>query len=440
MLGFSRLSQYSARRLPVMRRGSLAIIDQALISGSNFAIGILLARWLAPNQYGSYALTFSIFLLLAQIQQALLLEPQSVLGPAEFSARLPEYLGALLWLYMGSALLIVGVLGGLSGGLHLLANSPGLPRALTGVSIAAPFILLYWLVRGACYVKLASRTALQGSALYCTVLGIAFFTLHRTQAISPFTAYLLMGFGAATSSAFLICRLVPSMRFRGSRFLSQVAKQHWGYGRWALASAAVTWLPWNVYYSVLGHYWGMDAAGDFRAIMNLLLPLGQTLTALSLLAHPIVARKLTHLGDGGVLSQGPEIVALYGGGAIVYWLVILPLRGPLFRLLYGSHYTNVTYLLPWIAVASVFWFAAFAPPIVLRAIQSPASVFVVYGAASIVTFAIGIPAAAAYGVKGVCVGTLLSSITALGTGLLLIRIKSRHVSMQQATGLAGAMH
>jgi O-antigen/teichoic acid export membrane protein len=434
---FTRLLDYAARRMPVVRKGSLAICDQALISGSNFAIGIVLARWLAPNQYGAYALTFSIFLLLSQVQQALLLEPQSVLGPAEFSSRLHEYLGALLWLCIGSAVLIAAVLGGLSGSVHLLEHSSGLPRALAGVAIAAPFILLYWLVRGACYVRLSSQTALLGSFIYCAVLGVAFFILHRAQSISPFTAYLLMGLGAVTASGFLLFRIRPSMRFQGGRFLWHVAKEHWIYGRWALASAVVTWLPWNVYYSVLGHYWGMDAAGDFRAIMNLLLPLGQTLTALSLLAHPLVAKRLAHRGSPGVLSLGPEIVGLYGVGAIIYWLVVLPIRGPLFRLLYGNHYANVTYLLPWIATASIFWFAAFAPPIVLRAIQSPASVFVVYGTASIVTLGVGIPAAAAYGIKGVCVGTLLSSITALGAGYLLIRARSREVSMQRATELTG---
>ncbi len=438
MQRLDRLADYPARRLPVMRKGLLAILDQALISGSNFAIGILLARWLAPNQYGAYALTFSIFLLLSQVQQALLLEPQSVLGPAEFANRLPQYLGALLWLCLVSATLIALILGGLSGMIHLLAHSSALPRALAGVSIAAPSILLYWLVRGACYAKLASRTALIGSVLYCIVLGLTLFLLHHIQPLSPLTAYVLMGLGAIAASTFLLSRLRPLMRLSSGHFLSLVARQHWVYGRWALASAVVTWLPWNVYYSVLGHYRGMDSAGDFRAIMNLLLPLGQTLSALSLLAHPIVARRLALRGSASVLGQGPEIVGLYGGGAIMYWLVILPVRGPLFRLLYGDRYGDVTYFLPWIAVASIFWFAAFAPPIVLRAIQSPASVFVVYGAAAIVTLAVGIPAAAAYGIRGVCVGTTLSSITALGAGLLLIRAKSREVSAQCATELAGA--
>ena len=53
--------------------GSLAILDQGLIAASNFVMGVLLARWLEPAQYGSYGLAFSIFLLLSLFSQALLL-------------------------------------------------------------------------------------------------------------------------------------------------------------------------------------------------------------------------------------------------------------------------------------------------------------------------------------------------------------------------------
>ena len=52
-----------ARAIAWAGRLSLAVVDQGLISGSNFALGIVLARWMAPAEYGAYALAFSIFLL-----------------------------------------------------------------------------------------------------------------------------------------------------------------------------------------------------------------------------------------------------------------------------------------------------------------------------------------------------------------------------------------
>src|SRR5260370_12180520 len=82
-------------------RGSLALLDQGLISASNFVISILLARWLLPVQYGSYALAFAVFLLLSLSYQALLLEPQRIFGPTDYGDRQREYLGGLLWIHSG---------------------------------------------------------------------------------------------------------------------------------------------------------------------------------------------------------------------------------------------------------------------------------------------------------------------------------------------------
>src|SRR5574337_1323441 len=89
----------------------LAVMDQGLISGSNFVMSILLARWLSAEQYGAYALAFSIFLLLSQFYVSLLLEPMAVFGGSTYRYRQQGYLGALLWIHLGTALLVFFVLG-----------------------------------------------------------------------------------------------------------------------------------------------------------------------------------------------------------------------------------------------------------------------------------------------------------------------------------------
>ena len=66
--------------LPLVKKGTLAVIDHGLISGSNFLISVLLARWMLPEQYGALALAFAVFLLLSLSYQALLLQPLGVFG------------------------------------------------------------------------------------------------------------------------------------------------------------------------------------------------------------------------------------------------------------------------------------------------------------------------------------------------------------------------
>src|ERR1700722_17372830 len=89
---------FCSHRRSWLQESSLALLDQVFISGSNFLLAILLARWMSVEQYGAYALSFSLFVLFSFIQQGLFLEPMSVFGPSIYRTSRREYLGTLIWL------------------------------------------------------------------------------------------------------------------------------------------------------------------------------------------------------------------------------------------------------------------------------------------------------------------------------------------------------
>ena len=150
-------------------RASFAILDQGLIASSNFVIGILLARWLVPQEYGSYALAFAIFLLLSLLYQSLVLEPQRVFGPTDHANAERQYLGVLIWGHLGLASVIFVGLGLATFAAHLFSHTKTLQAALAGVTFAAPCMLLLWLARGAFYVRMKPQYAVNGAAIYCAV-------------------------------------------------------------------------------------------------------------------------------------------------------------------------------------------------------------------------------------------------------------------------------
>src|SRR4029079_18767744 len=88
---------------PWFAKAFFAIVDQGLISGSNFALGILLARWLGAEEYGAYAMAFAISVLLSWVYQSLLLEPMSVFGPSAYRDKLRGYTGTLIWIHVAIA-------------------------------------------------------------------------------------------------------------------------------------------------------------------------------------------------------------------------------------------------------------------------------------------------------------------------------------------------
>src|SRR5437016_7216027 len=130
-------------------KASLAVLDQGVMTGSNFIVGVLLARWLAPAQYGAYAIAYALFLLLSLIFQALILEPMSVFGPSTYRERLREYFGILLRVYIGLSLLLLLVLGVSSWVEGRLMHANALSSAIAGIAVATPCILLLWLTRNA---------------------------------------------------------------------------------------------------------------------------------------------------------------------------------------------------------------------------------------------------------------------------------------------------
>src|SRR5579863_4891036 len=169
-------------------KGGLAILDQALISGSNFAVSIWLGRSLMPEQYGAYALAFSVSLLLTFLYQSLLLEPMAVFSGSAYRKSLRGYLGALLWIHVwltGPGLIVMGIA-------TLVAfkrgSANGLPGALLGVTLAAPCILLFSLARRAYYMKLAPARAAVGAFLYCEIVNGGLFVVYRRGWMSPFSA------------------------------------------------------------------------------------------------------------------------------------------------------------------------------------------------------------------------------------------------------------
>src|SRR6266487_6590370 len=121
-------------------KGCLALLDQGLISTSNFLMSVLLARWLTATQYGAYALGFSVFLFLGSVHGALLVEPLMVLGPTSYRDHQRAYLGALILIQLGFAVVFALTLGLLAFTAYVLSFPAALVGAVTGLSPATPCI------------------------------------------------------------------------------------------------------------------------------------------------------------------------------------------------------------------------------------------------------------------------------------------------------------
>jgi O-antigen/teichoic acid export membrane protein len=395
-----------------------AVLDQGLFATSNFVLGVLLARWLTPEQFGSFAVAHSGFLLVGTLHSGLFSEPMLVFASARHATRFSAYLDILLHAHwrltgLGSVLLIGAAL------ICWFLGSPPLAGALLGAAVAAPFILFGWLVRRACFSCLQPRWAAMGGTLYLVLLLAASYLLKWLGLLSAFAAFFVIGGAGLISGFWILSRLrrAASAATTVGPSRSEVFRDHWSYGRWAVASSALSWIPGNIYSIVLPAFAGLEAAGALRALSNLALPIMHANGALATLLIPALGAVREKPAFNRLVRTA--IVAL-DGGSLLYWLLLTAFRDPIIAWLYHGAYKETAPLVPIVALLPLVAGCMAVLGSALRVLERPQDVFRAYVISVIATVAIGIPLVARWGLPGAVAGVLISSaVTAAASGVYL---------------------
>jgi O-antigen/teichoic acid export membrane protein len=405
-------------------KGGLALADQGLVTGSNFLISVLLARWLTAGDYGAYAVAFAVYLLVIMLYQSLFLEPMAVFGASGYRPSLRSYFKSLFLLHIVVSLIIfVAVI--IAAGIAFQEKASGsLGGALAGIAIAGPLVLMSWLVKRVFYIQLSPGLPAVAAFIYCAIVIGGLAVGHKYQLLSPFSALLLMGIAALASTIPLLIYLKRKLpRPAKTVSVSETWSRHWQYGRWALGSSALQWVPNSIFYPIVSTVSGMAEAGQLRALMNFSTPIIQGYSALISLLLPYAARIHQQKGYSGSSLLSRWISSAFLCGTVIYWSVLLLFREPAFHALYSGKYSEVTYLLPIVALGSVFWGAFVGPATVLRAMESPSSILVAVGVASVISVSVGVPGTIVFGIRGALWAITLSQALGLLVAHLLLRRK-----------------
>lgn len=396
-----------------LTKGFWAVSDQGLFATSNFVLNVLLARWLTPEDYGAFGLAFAIFLLIGSLHTAVLTEPLLVFGPGKYKDRLSEYLGAVLYGYVGVAILGSLVLSIVSLALAFLGLG-SLSVVMLTLALTGPFILLLWLLRRACYARFQPHLATSGGAIYMVLMLAGAYLLYWQEWLSSVSVLGVMAVSSLVVNLWLVMRLrVQWPPLRNGGLVRSTLEDHWKYGRWSIANQGLNWVPMNIYYLILPVWGGLAAGASFKALMNLIQPMLQAVWTLSILLLPA----LVQARDEGYERFNSRIrLALipFVVGPGVYWLLLGLFNQPLVSWLYGGQYVEDAGLLWLLGLSPIV--ASFKQVIgqSLRALERPDWLFMAYTISAVVALSIGTGLMYLWGIFGAGIGLVVcQGITAV---------------------------
>lgn len=413
----------------------MGLVDQALYSGVNFVLSILLARWISPNEYGGYAVAFSIFLLVSTLQVALVAEPMSIFGVSRKGVDTSLYLNVLFrfqWLgsILVSAILIAAA---------LFIKDMDIRVAQIGMSISLPCTFAYWYLRRACYLEAQTSKALFTSLGYTlSLLGFVMFLLFADR-VSSTTVFLSIGlsslFASILSLRGLGLQIFGSLNGFSAIQLQAVLSEMWAFGKWILAAYIANWIVLMAYPLVLAAILGLEFAASFRTMQNLFLPLQQFLASITLLVLPWMAKQRASLGNGRVLEISRIAVFASSAAAFLYCLVVVLFRYQLFDILYDNEfYNSFIDLIPYLALASLLSVVPLMLGLSLRVLGKPEVILWSKGSSLFFMMTIGFFLVWQLGMKGVALSLSLSALIELLTLLFFYKQYSKSLAVLAETG------
>ncbi|WP_193210816.1 polysaccharide biosynthesis C-terminal domain-containing protein [Luteolibacter marinus] len=387
-------------------RSVWSLLDQGLFALSNFALNVLLARWLGESDYGAFSVAFTVFLFLGVIYSSLMVEPMLVFGPGRYEGAFQAYLKVLGAIHWRIAALATTGIGAVCAAFYL--GGPVFSSLLV-LSLVSGLIFQQWLLRRACYVRLEPRVAAIGGIIYLTVMLGGAAGLRQSGQLSAVNGILLMAVASLFASLWIRRRLgangVDSCEGPGR---AAVVRDHWAYGKWAVATGVLSWFPGNIYMLLLPVWKGEEASGALRASFNLALPMLQVVASAGTMLLPVFVRARNEPDFARTLQR---VLLLLGVPALAYVGMVVLFGKWFFQMLYDGAYEEHAGM-AWVVVLSVVpGTVVMVLGAALRAMEASSKVFIAYVGASLACIVAGLPLTAKYGVAGAAAGMVLASLT-----------------------------
>lgn len=320
------------------------IADQGLVSGCNFAVGIILARLLGLEGYGHYVLLNAALLYLNTFPGAMLITPLLALGPQQRGDERRRFLRGsfTLQICLSSLLAMVVLLSGFFGA-HRLADWIE-PTHFWALAFAVfGFQMQDWIRRQFFISQDGQRAFLVDTIAYGGFVA-SLPLLYVKDALGVANALWVLG-GSSLASAVVgiyLARLAPSLH-AASRLFSATWRTSFNY----LLSWQLQWVSAQGVILAGASVLGAQAAGAIRAIQNIVGPLNVALQLLENLVPVKAAVVYSKDGVRALVNWLGRMGFTIGAAFLLVFAAVGLYAQDLVAATYGATFAAYYYLLYW---------------------------------------------------------------------------------------------
>lgn len=387
-----------------------SLVDQGLAVGGGFLANVALARTQTKQEYGMFALSYSVYFFLTSLHNAAILEPFTVYGSGRYREHFSEYLrlmarsNTVLGLLLTTTLLLIWRV--------LSWTAPQLmTHAWLGLGLTVGVLLSGIFLRRAFYVERKPALAAMSSTVFFIIILLGLWVTTKAHWLDSFSVFLVLALGWIAAGVGLGGRL--GLERSQTAFLGLEPtywREHWNYSKWVLATAFVYQFTTQGYYWLVAGFLSAKEVADLRAMYLLVSPIEQVLNAASYLILPALAAHYAANRMGSFLSLWKRFtlaaVGLTGVFAIGVWLV----GKPVMHSLYAGRYDGLAaYLFVLTILPIVLWIGS-AMNLALNSVEKPRFVFWAYLTSAAATFLVGVPLVMRFGLWGAVYGMLFSGV------------------------------
>ena len=382
------------------------MIDQGVVSSGNFLTNWILAKYLAPTEYGAFGLLFGILLFANSLHSSLVTTPLGIKSPSAEPVEQKRLTGFALLFSLVLAVPMTMVCAAACLYLHR-------GRMLGWVIVAMALWFTQETLRRALMANLRHRDAVWGDVLSYLGQAGAIFYLQRAGTLNVTKTFLVMGVTSAVAA------LVQMIQTRVSApewvSLRVEVRKFWALGRWVLFANLANVLTVQAFPWSLAVFRGLPQAAAFQAVANLLGVSHPLIFGIGNLIVPASARAMAK--DG--IAEAKRAALSYGSqGAFLlvpYLVVLFCFPQTVLALFYGaaSPYVSFTYGLRIFVIVYALIYLAQVLSSFFNAIERGQLAFLAYLSGAAIALFPGFPLIARAGMAGALI-TLLSCYSVRG--------------------------